>query len=172
MSFVSPSLDILDRKGDFMLAVHSIAPDFESTLDDGTPFRLYEMRGQKNVVLYFYPADFTGGCTAQACSFRDNYAAVKGYDAIIIGVSGDSQESHVSFRDKHNLGFPLISDPDRAVAGLYEVKSSLPMMRPRITYVIDKQGVIRAAFRHDLAIGRHLSDTLEALEQLQVPASG
>ena len=74
----------------------------------------------------------------------------------------------MSFREKHNLGFPLISDWDREIARLYEVTSSLPKIRPRITYVIDKEGVIRAAFRHDLAIGRHLSDTLAALESLEV----
>lgn len=153
-----------------MLKEDTTAPDFETTLDDGTPFRLSEMRGHKNVVLYFYPADFTGGCTAQACSFRDNYDTVKGFDAIIVGVSGDSQEKHVSFREKHNLGFPLIADEDRSIAALYEIKSSLPGVRPRITYVIDKQGVIRSAFRHDLAIGKHLSDTLDALENIEKAA--
>src|SRR5690606_6970381 len=121
----------------------------------------------KNVVLYFYPADFTGGCTAQACSFRDNYDTIKRFDAVIVGVSGDSAESHVSFREQHGLGFPLISDPDRTLAELYDVKTSVPKLRPRVTYVIDKQGVIRAAFRHDIAIGRHLSDTLDALEALE-----
>ncbi|MGE0060419.1 MAG: peroxiredoxin, partial [Dehalococcoidia bacterium] len=143
----------------------------ETVLDDGSPFRLSDLRGDKNVVLYFYPADFTGGCTAQACSFRDNYDAVKAFDAVIVGVSGDSSESHRSFREKHSLGFPLIADEDRRIADLYEVKSSLPMLRPRVTYVIDKQGVIRAAFRHDLAIGRHLVDTLVALEKLEASRS-
>jgi thioredoxin-dependent peroxiredoxin len=143
------------------------APDFETTLEDGTPFRLSDLRGKQNVVIYFYPADFTGGCTAQACRFRDNYDAVKAYDAAIIGVSGDSAESHASFREKYSLGFPLIADEDRSIAALYDVKSSIPKIRPRITYVIDKQGIIRAAFRHDVAIGRHLSDTLNALERLE-----
>jgi len=150
-----------------MLKVNQQAPDFETTLDDGTPFRLSDLRGDKNIVLYFYPADFTGGCTAQACSFRDNYSTVKRYDAVIIGVSGDTPESHVSFREQHNLEFPLVSDPDRKLAQLYDVRTSVPKLRPRVTYVIDKQGVIRAAFRHDIAIGRHLSDTLDALEALQ-----
>ncbi|MGE0686318.1 MAG: peroxiredoxin [Dehalococcoidia bacterium] len=154
-----------------MLKVDQPAPDFETVLDDGSPFRLSDLRGDKNVVLYFYPADFTGGCTAQACSFRDNYDAVKAFDAVIVGVSGDSSESHRSFREKHSLGFPLIADEDRRIADLYEVKSSLPMLRPRVTYVIDKQGVIRAAFRHDLAIGRHLVDTLVALEKLEASRS-
>ena len=156
-----------------MLEVSARAPDFETTLDDGTRFRLSDLEGKKNVVLYFYPADFTGGCTAQACSFRDNYDTVQGYDAVIIGVSGDTLDSHVSFKEKHGLGFPLISDTDRKIARLYEVTSSFPKIRPRITYVIDKQGIIRSAFRHDIAIGRHLADTLDALEALQKePARG
>lgn len=150
-----------------MLKVGAVAPDFEATLDDGSRFRLSDLRGEKHLVLYFYPADFTGGCTAQACSFRDNYDTVKRYNAIIVGVSGDSAESHVAFRQQHNLGFPLISDPERRIAALYKVKSSLPGLRPRITYVIDKDGVIRAAFRHDILISRHLADTLEALEKLE-----
>lgn len=150
-----------------MLKVDQPAPDFETTLEDGSSFRLSDLRGDKNVVLYFYPADFTGGCTAQACTFRDNYETVSQYDAVIVGVSGDSRESHLSFKEKHSLGFPLIADEDHRIAELYEVKSSVPMLRPRITYVIDKQGAIRAAFRHDIAIGRHLADTLAALEKLQ-----
>jgi peroxiredoxin Q/BCP len=154
-----------------MLKVGDMAPDFETTLDDGTAFRLSDLRADKNVVLYFYPADFTGGCTAEACSFRDNYDTVKQYDAIIIGVSRDSQESHARFREKHSLGFPLIADEDQRVAGLYDAGGSFLGIRPRITYVIDKQGIIRAAFRHDIAIGRHLSDTLEALEELQKSAA-
>ena len=150
-----------------MLEVGCGAPDFETALDDGTPFRLSDLRGQKNVVLYFYPSDFSIGCTAQACSFHDSYDQVQRHDAIILGVSRDSQERHASFREKHGLKFSLISDPRGAIAELYDVKSSIPKIRPRVTYIIDKQGVIRSVFRHDLAIGRHLRDTLEALQELQ-----
>lgn len=150
-----------------MLKVGDTAPDFETVLEDGTPFRLSDLRGDKNVVLYFYPADFTGGCTAEACRFRDNYETVMRYDAVIIGVSQDTQESHIRFREQHSLGFPLIADQDKRIANLYEATGSFLGIRPRVTYVIDKRGVVRAAFRHDIAIGRHLSDTLEALEELQ-----
>jgi peroxiredoxin Q/BCP len=142
------------------------APDFMAKLDDGSAFQLSALRGVKNVVLYFYPRDFSQGCTKQACSFRDSYAAVQAYDAVIYGISGDSEASHTSFRQEHGLTFPLISDPDGRLRDLYDVKSSLPLIRPRITYVIDKRGLIRSAFRHDVAIGRHLSDTLAALELL------
>ena len=150
-----------------MLQVGTKAPDFSAKLDDGTTFEPASLRGDKHLVLYFYPKDNTSGCTAEACSFRDNYDAISEYDAVIVGVSGDSEASHRDFKERNGLGFPLIADEDGRVRELYEAKGSLPGLRPRITYVIDKQGVIRAAFRHDIAIGRHLSDTLEALEALQ-----
>jgi peroxiredoxin Q/BCP len=147
--------------------VNQSAPDFETDLGDGISFRLSSLRGEKNVVLYFYPADFTPGCTAEARGFRDNFDAVVARDAVIVGVSGDSNECHALFKERHNLRFLLIADEDRSIAGLYDVKSSIPKLRPRVTYVIDKQGVIRAAFRHDIAIGRHLADTLDALNAVQ-----
>jgi peroxiredoxin Q/BCP len=150
-----------------MLNVSQPAPDFEATLDDGSSFRLSSLRGEKNIVLYFYPADFTAGCTAEACRFRDSYEAMKALDAVVLGVSGNSAESHARFREKLGLGFPLIADEDRSIAALYDVRGALPLLRPRVTYVIDKQGVIRAAFRHDIAIGRHLTDTLRALDALE-----
>jgi peroxiredoxin Q/BCP len=153
-----------------VLQLGTPAPDFTARLDDGSEFRLAALRGEKNVVLYFYPKDFSQGCTKQACSFRDSYAAVQACDAVIVGVSRDSEASHASFKREHGLSFPLISDADGRLSELYDVKSVLPLVRPRVTYVIDKQGVIRSAFRHDVAIGRHLSDTLTALESLTTPA--
>ncbi|WP_322795050.1 peroxiredoxin [Tepidiforma sp.] len=155
-----------------MLKPGTPAPDFTATLDDGTPFSLAEQRCKKHVVLYFYPKDFTPGCTAQACSFRDNYGAIAAYDAIIIGVSGDSTDSHQSFRERHQLPFPLIPDPDGRLRALYDAKGWIPWMQPRVTYVIDKDGIIRAALRHDLRVTAHVPEVLEALQQItgQQPA--
>lgn len=150
-----------------MLEVNTLAPDFEATQDDGTLFRLSDLRGEKNVVLYFYPADFTAGCTAQACAFRDNYEELEARNAVLIGVSRDSVGRHTSFKEKHGLVFPLVSDPDSRIARLYRATGMLPKVPPRVTYVIDRHGVIRAAFRHDIAIGRHQVDTLRALDALQ-----
>lgn len=147
-----------------MLAVGSQAPDFSTTLDDGTLFHLADERGAHNVVLYFYPKDFTSGCTKEACAFRDNYAEIGRYDAIIVGVSADSAQSHNDFRQRHELPFPLISDTEGTVRDLYEARRSLlPFIPPRITYVIDKAGVIRAAMRHDIQVTRHIDEVLEAL---------
>ena len=154
-----------------MLAVGTRAPLFEAPLDDGSTFRLADMAGKKNVVLYFYPKDGSAGCTKQACSFRDSYASIRAYDAVIVGVSRDSLESHRRFKEQHSLSFPIASDVDGGIHAMYEVNPILGFLRPRITYVIDKQGIIRAAFRHDFAIGRHLPDTIAALESIQQPAT-
>lgn len=154
-----------------MLKTGKPAPDFTATLDDGTPFNLSAHRGEKNVVLYFYPKDFTPGCTAEACSFRDNYGAISAFDAIIIGVSGDDSKSHTSFKEKHELPFPLLSDPNGKIRDLYDATGWIPWMPPRVTYVIDKEGVIRAAMRHDFKVDAHVPEVLEALEAIQPKTS-
>jgi peroxiredoxin Q/BCP len=150
-----------------MLAVGSTAPDFTATLDDGSSFQLADYRGRQNVVLYFYPKDFTRGCTKEACSFRDNFEAITALGAVIVGVSADSNDSHQSFRDEYKLPFPLIADRERALVKLWDVRGLIPGMIQRVTYVIDKNGVIRAAFRHELAIGRHTTKILEALAAIE-----
>jgi peroxiredoxin Q/BCP len=154
-----------------MLSVGTVAPDFSATLDDGTPFRLSDQRGLTNVVLYFYPKAFTGGCTAEACAFRDNYDAISDYDAMIIGVSPDSIDSQSRFREKYSLGFPLIGDPSKDLLRTYDTLGFMGLVRQRVTYVIDKAGVIRAAFRHEVAIGRHVNDVLDALRLIEPKAA-
>jgi peroxiredoxin Q/BCP len=153
-----------------MLRAGDIAPDFTAPLDDGSTFRLSDYRGRKNVVLYFYPAAFSGGCTAQACSIRDSYDAVGRNDAVLFGVSADSAQRQADFREKHHLPFPMITDPDKRLLRLYDTLA-FGVIRLRVTYVIDKAGIIRAAFRHDLRIGRHVPDILAALAAIE-PAAG
>ena len=150
-----------------MLKVGEPAPDFEALLDDGRPFRLSSLRGDQNVVLYFYPRDFSGGCTAEACSFRDNYADIRRLDATIIGVSADTVASHQRFKERHHLGYPIVSDTDGRLRRSYDVTTSLPLLRPRVTYVIDKAGVIRGAFRHDILVTKHISDAVRVLEEIE-----
>lgn len=150
-----------------MLKPGTKAPQFTATLDDGTTFDLASHAGDKHVVLYFYPKDFTPGCTAQACSFRDNYDEIARHGAIIVGVSGDAESAHTSFREKHGLPFPLIADTGRTVHRLYEATSFIPWMTPRITYVIDRSGIIRAAIRHDFRVGEHVPEVVAALEKLE-----
>jgi peroxiredoxin Q/BCP len=99
-------------------AVGSEAPDFELRADDGSTVRLSDLRGQR-VVLYFYPADDTPGCTTQACGFRDNYVEIQEKNALVLGISPDDMDSHVKFKTKFNLPFRLLADPDHKVAELY-----------------------------------------------------
>ena len=150
-----------------MLKEGTTAPDFEGAADDGSTFRLSDFRGKQNVVLYFYPKDFTPGCTKEACNFRDESETVERHDAIVVGVSSDTTESHSSFKEQHKLNFPLIADPDKRIIKTYQAQGLLGLIPARVTYIIDKQGVIRKSFRHDLSIGKHLSDTLAALDAVQ-----
>ncbi len=149
-----------------MLKAGTVAPDFEGELDDGKRFQLSDSRGEKNIVLYFYPKDFTPGCTREACAFQENYAEVEKFDAVIVGVSADSSESHGAFRERYSLGFPLVADPDKRIIQAYGAQSLLGVTA-RVTYVIDKGGIIRSVIRHDLAIGKHLPDVLSALAKIE-----
>ena len=150
-----------------MLKEGTTAPDIDAMLDSGEQFRLADYRGKKHVVLYFYPKDFTMGCTREACIFRDRYADVLQHDAIIVGVSIDTAESHRKFKERHELPFPLVADPEKTVICAYDAEALLGMATARITYVIDKQGTIRSAIRHDFAVGRHLPEVLEALSAIE-----
>lgn len=100
------------------LEIGDKAPDFKLKSDSGETVKLSQFKGQK-VILYFYPEDDTPGCTKQACDFRDNFAALQGADAVVLGVSPDSVESHVKFKKKYDLNFQLLSDPDHKVAEVY-----------------------------------------------------
>ena len=154
------------------MKVGQVAPDFEATVDDGSTFRLSDYRGRQNVVLYFYPKAGTRGCTKQACTFRDNYDAIGAYNAVIVGVSADGVDAQAGFKAEHGLGFPLVADADKRVTKLYEAMGVFGIIRARATYVIDSAGVIRAAFRHDLAIDRHLDDVLVALREIEGAPAG
>jgi peroxiredoxin Q/BCP len=153
------------------MALHEgdVAPDFGATLSNGERFVLSEYRGKKIVVLFFYPKDFTPGCTAEVCSFRDNYDELTKYDALLLGVSSDPEESHRAFIQRHHLPFPLISDSDRTIARAYGVSARLGGILPgtqRVTFVIDKQGIIRRILHHEVLITKHLAGVLETLKSL------
>jgi len=130
----------------------SRAPDFTLPSDQGGEVTLSALRGKK-VVLYFYPKDDTPGCTIQACDFRDAQPTFDGLDAVVLGVSADSVESHGKFRDKFGLTFPLLADEDRAVSKAYGVWKKKEMYGrsfmgiERSTFLIDKDGVVIEAWR-------------------------
>ena len=130
------------------LSVGEEAPDFQTTDEAGNEFKLSELRGKK-VVLYFYPRDFTPGCTAEACSLRDDYQLFENSGIPIYGISGGSAELHQDFRSKHNLPFPILMDEELKIAEIYDAKSKLSLLGigvKRITYLIDEQGKIEAIF--------------------------
>ena len=144
------------------------APDFTVLLDNGETFTLSALRGRKNVVLYFYPRDFSPGCTREACTFRDEMEEFRSLSAEVVGVSLDSLESHARFRERHSLPYPLVVDDDRQISrayGVLRLGGLLPLRR--VTFIIDKQGIIRRVIHDELRMGRHISAALAALEELQ-----
>ena len=150
-----------------MLQIGDQAPDFTLNTTSGEAFRLSELRGQRNVVLYFYPKDDTPGCTAEACSFRDQYQDFQDLGAEVVGVSSDSEASHQKFTQKHRLPFPLLADAGGQVRKRYEVPRALLGLLPgRVTFVIDKQGIIQYVFNSMSRATDHVSTTKEVLAKL------
>lgn len=143
------------------------APDFSLKAQDGRAVALHDYTGERNVVLYFYPKDFTRGCTAEAIEFSANYEAVKALEGEVIGVSSDSTESHEGFADKCSVRYPLLSDQDGRVRAAYGVKPSLGLFPGRVTYVIDKKGVVRKVFSSQIHPKRHVAEAIEALKTFQ-----
>jgi thioredoxin-dependent peroxiredoxin len=139
------------------------APDFELPDAEGKRIRLADFKGKKAVVLYFYPKDDTPGCTAEACSFRDSYEDFQDAGAEVIGVSSDSAASHAKFAQRHKLPFTLLSDAKGEVRKKYGVPATMGLLPGRVTFVIDKKGVVRHVFNSQLQATRHVSEALEAL---------
>lgn len=155
--------------GDF-LDEGSKAPDFTLPADDGSKVKLSALRGQP-VVLYFYPKDDTPGCTREACAFRDQHQTLAGLGAKVFGISADSVDSHVKFRDKFQLNFPLLADADHKVAEKYGAwreknmygKKSLGIQRS--TYLIDADGKIVKVWKR-VNVDGHDEQVLTALKAL------
>ena len=122
--------------------------------------------GRKPVVLFFYPKDDTPGCTKEVCAFRDDHEEFGRLDAEVIGISSDSVESHRSFAENHDLPFTLLSDEGGKVRQLYGVPNTLGLFPGRVTYVIDREGVVRHIFSSQLAASRHVQEALEALRAI------
>lgn len=142
------------------------APDFTLESQEGRTVSLKEYEGTKNVVLYFYPKDFTMGCTAEAKTFSDNYDEVLGMGAEVLGVSSDSARTHGDFAAECKVKFPLLSDPGGRVRELYGVKSSLGLFPGRVTFVIDKKGVVRHMFSSQVRPKQHVAEAIQALKAI------
>jgi peroxiredoxin Q/BCP len=143
------------------------APDFTLPSQMGDNVTLSEFLGKKNIVLYFYPKDETPGCTREACTFRDSYEELTRLGAEVLGVSGQSVASHKSFATHYGLPFILLSDVGNKVRELYGVPSSMGLIPGRVTYIIDKKGVVRHIFNSQTQTERHVEEAKTTLKELE-----
>ena len=143
------------------------APDFTLPSQMGDNVTLSEFIGKKNIVLYFYPKDESPGCTKEACSFRDSYEELTRLGAEVLGVSGQSVESHKSFATHYGLPFILLSDEDNKVRKLYGVPATMGIIPGRVTYIIDKKGVVRSIFSSQTQAAKHVQEAADALKQIE-----
>jgi peroxiredoxin Q/BCP len=146
-----------------LLSAGTRAPEFTLPNQDGTDISLSGLLRQRLLVLYFYPADFTPGCTREACTFRDMHHDILDAGLAIAGVSPQSPESHRKFRDKYQLPFPLLSDADKSVTLMYEVNGLLGFGVRRATFLIDPKRMIRDALLADFRVGAHEAFVRRAL---------
>jgi peroxiredoxin Q/BCP len=140
-----------------MTSVNDRAPDFSLQSDSGDTYRLSDHAGER-VLLVFYPGDNTPVCTAQLCEYRDGIEEFAGLGVSVVGISSDDLESHRGFRQKHDLPFELLSDPDLEVAKLYGCKGALGMKRA--VFLVDEEGIVRYAHIEALALFRRKSEEL------------
>jgi len=148
-----------------LIPVGQAAPDFTAPTSDGKTVHLAELRGQKRVVLVFYPGDYTPVCTAQLCSFRDNWDALQAEDTVVYGVNPAKQEKHAGFAAKFQLPFPLIVDTDSAIAGSYGCRALFGIVK-RTVYVLDRNGKVAWVKRGNPAP----DEVLQALHALKDPS--
>jgi thioredoxin-dependent peroxiredoxin len=146
--------------------VGSEAPDFTLPSQSGEMVNLSDFLGSKPVVLFFYPKDDTLGCTKEVCAFRDSFEDFRNLDAEVIGVSSDSVKSHRSFAEKHDLPFTLLSDEGGEVRRLYRVPNTLGLFPGRVTYVMDRDGIVRHVFSSQLGFVNHVEEALQALRSI------
>ncbi|TNF28361.1 MAG: peroxiredoxin [Bacteroidetes bacterium] len=147
------------------VTVGQMAPDFELKDKDGNLVKLSDFRGEKSVVVYFYPKDETPGCTAQACSFRDSYEEFKDAGAEVIGISSDGSSAHSGFAANHRLPFILLSDTTGKVRKAYGAYDLLGLIPGRVTFVINKEGKIIHKFDSQLSPTKHIKESLDAIKK-------
>lgn len=148
------------------LKVGDIVPNFTAQTTDGSLFDSSDYIGKKTLVVYFYPKDNTSVCTAQACSFRDQYEDFKTFGAEVIGVSGDSIESHQKFAKQFRLPFILLSDSKNKLRKLFGVPNDfLGLIPGRVTYVIDAAGKIQLVF-DSMSGPIHIKKALDCIKKM------
>jgi thioredoxin-dependent peroxiredoxin len=153
--------------------VGDVAPDFTLPDQTGRPVQLRDLIGERKVVLYFYPKDETPGCTIEARAFRDSYDKFTAQGAEVVGVSSDSVRAHRRFATRYGLPFLLLSDRGGTVRERYGVEKTLGLLPGRVTYVIDRSGVVRHVYSSQIFATRHSRTALQVLNALNgesVPA--
>lgn len=158
-----------------MLKVGTIAPELSLAIAKESGRTLKAMRGKK-VVLYFYPKDMTPGCTQEACDFRDNMSRLSGRGVVVLGVSSDTAASHTKFREKYDLNFELLSDPEFTMAKTYRAYGEKTLYGQKVTgtvrstYLIDEKGKIAAVWS-PVKVDGHVTEVLTAIRELDVSGS-
>jgi peroxiredoxin Q/BCP len=150
------------------IRIGSSIPAFTLPDQNGNLFDINSVIGKKNLVIYFYPKDDSPGCTAQACSFRDQFEVFREADAVIIGISGQSVKSHKEFAEKHRLSFTLLSDEGDKLRKQFGVPANLLGILPgRVTYIADKSGKVIYTFDSQMHATRHVDEALRILRELK-----
>ena len=143
------------------------APDFTLESSDGSCVTLSDFQKNSDVVLFFYPKDLSPACTAEACAFRDSHEAFRDAEAEVIGISDDSAESHRAFVDQKRLPYLLLSDPGGAVRKRFGVPKTLGLIPGRVTYLIDKAGIVRHIFNSQFQPAKHVQEALRVLSAMR-----
>ena len=149
-----------------MLDVGDTAPDFVLTNDDGKAVSLDDLLAQGPLILYFYPADFTSVCTAEACEIRDRHDDLRGVNANVVGVSPQSEASHQRFRKRYDLPFPLLDDRNKQVIRAYGVNGPLGIGVRRVTYLINRDKKIERRVLADFAVRHHVEFIEQVVQDL------
>ncbi len=144
------------------LAKGEIAPNFKLPSTNGTEFSLDENLGEP-LIIYFYPLDFTPGCTKEACSFRDNFEVFRQANIKVLGISTDSVAKHLKFKDKHNLPFELLSDKGGKVSKLYDALLPFVKISKRVTYLLDKEHKVAGVFENLFGYEKHIKEMIDLL---------
>lgn len=148
------------------LRVGDRAPEFSLPDEKGERVSLEKLREQGPVVVYFYPRDDTPGCTVEACAFRDSYEDFLEAGASVVGISADGDKSHRAFKEKYGLPFVLLTDADGSVAASYGVKKTLGLLPGRVSFVIDREGVVQSVFDSQIRVRKHVDSALDVVRRL------
>ena len=150
------------------LEIGDAIPAFVLKDQNNADFDIDKFRGKKILVIYFYPKDDTPGCTTEACAFRDEYEVFTDLDVKVIGISSDDVTSHKNFAEKYSLPFTLLADTNKKVQKLFGVpKSFLGLIPGRVTYIVDKNGIIVHIFNSMTNAEKHISESLSIIKNIK-----